>query len=270
MNVSLGIFLIGIILLINACQGEGQKKSKKDNDVLEKSEIKEKVRDVVYPLPSTFEVVEMLNNAGASYILAIANPVSNVDKYFTHKDQAINLGIYVADLSYASTYNMQQDIMNYMEVTEQLVKELGIAGAFSISFIEDVEANINNKDKLVELITDAFYNTYEYLVKHDKEDLSLLVVAGAWIEGLYISTNISETTFQDTEIVKAIMNQKQPLAKLLELLKPHTNHETIQQLLIDLEPIFEVYNNIEEGGITESQLNDITERISTIRNDLIE
>lgn len=267
------VLLSGILMvtLVN-CSG-GQKgapaEGASSEAKLEKEEFEEKVREVVYPLPTAFEVTEMINKVEASYIIGITNETGNIDKYFTDKDQAINLGVYSADLSYASTYNMKQEIMTYMEALENLVVELGITGAFSVSFIDEVEANIDNKDVLVELITGSFYDTYEYLVKNNKEDLSLLVLAGTWIEGMYISCNISETIYHNPELVKVILHQKSSLDKLVELLEQHKEHESVQAVLNDLNPIKAVYDSVDETGITEQQLIDIIEQTNAIRKKII-
>lgn len=265
--------LVGALIVSFANCSGGKKESTKENTTeessLQKGEFEKKVRDVVYPLPTAFEVTEMINKIEASYIIGISNPIDNVDKYFTDKDQAINLGVYSADLSYASTYNMQQEVMSYMEASENLVVELGISGAFSQQFIGDVEANVDNKEKLTDLITNSFYDTYEYLVKNNKEDLSLLVLAGTWVEAMYISCNISETVYNNPELVEIILHQKASLNDLIELLAPHSEHETIKSILSDLNPIKEVYDNIDETGITESQLNQIIEQTTILRNKFI-
>jgi hypothetical protein len=268
------ITLLSALLIVSLVNCSGGKKGKpvdenSEEALLDKEDLKQKVRDVVYPLPTAFEVTEMINKVEASYIIGLSNGTSNVDKYFTDKDQAINLGVYSADLSYASTYNMKQEVMNYMEASENLIVELGITGAFSVNFLDEVEANLDNKDKLVELITGSFYDTYEYLVKNNKEDLSLLVLAGTWIEGMYISCNISETVYNNPELVKVILHQKTSLNELVELLAPHNEHETIQSVLSDLKPIKDIYDNIDETGITESQLSGIIEQTSIVRNKII-
>ncbi len=211
----------------------------------------------------------MINEIEASYIIGLSNDTENVDKYFTNKDQAINLGVYSADLSYASTYNMKQDVMSYMEASENLIVELGITGAFSVEFVDEVEANIDDKEVLVELITGSFYDTYEYLVKNNREDLSLLVLAGTWIESLYISCNISETVYNNPKLVTVILHQKTSLNDLLDLLNPYKDHENIKAVLADLEPIKAVYDGIDETGITEKQLTSIIEQISNTRNRII-
>ncbi|MBU8892642.1 MAG: hypothetical protein KOO66_07670 [Bacteroidales bacterium] len=261
-----------IVISVSNCSGGNKSEPSEETSaesMLDKGDIEKQVREVVYPLPTTFEVTELINKVEASYIIGISNDLANVDKYFTDKDQAINLGVYSADLSYASTYNMQQEVMTYMEASETLIKELGITGAFSREFVEEVEANIDNKDKLVDLITNSFYDTYEFLMKNNKEDLSLLVLAGSWIEAMYISCNVSEIVYHNPELVKVILHQKSSLDKLIELLAPHNDHETIQSVLVDLKPIKTIYDSVDETGITESQLNQIIEQANALRSKVI-
>ncbi|MEE4197998.1 MAG: hypothetical protein V2I54_10155 [Bacteroidales bacterium] len=259
-----------IIFTLSNCKGEKEGKTSDDTkeDKLEREEIEKTVREVVYPLPTAFEVTNMINEIEASYIIGLTNNKENVDKYFTDKEQALNLGIYSADLSYASTYQMKQDVMNYMEASEYLIKELGITGAFDRSFIDKVEANINNKDKLIDLITNSFYDTYDYLVKNNKEDLSLLVLTGSWIEAMYISCNVSETVYNNPELVKIILHQKTSLKKLLDLLKKHEKHETINNLINQLKPIKKIYDSVDETGITQKQLNQIIEQTIELRTQI--
>ena len=263
-----GILMISLVNCSGGKKGAPNEKSTASSG-LDKEAFEENVREIVDPLPTAFEVTEMINEIEASYIIGITNRTENIDKYFTDKDQAINLGVYSADLSYASTYNMKQEIMSYMEALENLVVELGITGAFSVDFIDEVEANIDNKDVLVELITGSFYDTYEYLVKNNKEDLSMLVLAGTWVEAMYISCNISETIYHNPELVKVIMHQKTSLFKLIEMFEEHKEHNSVKEVLNDLRPIKAVYDSIDETGITEKQLNNIIEQTNTLRNKLI-
>ena len=258
-----------IISLVNCKGGSNSSSDESSSQKLDKSELEQKVRDVVYPLPTAFEVTEMINKIEASYIIGISNETANVDKYFTDKDQALNLGVYSADLSYASTYKMKQEVMSYMKVSQDLIIDLGITGAFSSDLVDQVEASLDNKDKLVDLITNTFYDTYEYLVKNNKEDLSLLVLAGTWIEGMYITCNISETVYNNPELVKVILHQKASLDKLVDLLVPHNEHETIKSVLLDLKPIKDIYDSVDETGITEAQLKKIIEQTTALRTKLV-
>jgi len=263
---SIVIFITGIIVIaLTNCTGKNSEPVDASGAKINKEELEKTVRDVVYPLPSSFEVINMINKIEASYVIGITNPVANVDKYFTDKDQALNLGVYSADLSYAATYNMKQDVMNFMDASQELVVQLDITNAFSKDFVDKVELNIDNKDTLVSLISNSFYDTYSYLVKNNKEDLSLLVLAGSWVEAMYISCNITETVYNNPDIVNVILHQKNSLEKLINLLIPHNNHETIKSILNELKPIKDVYDSIDEKGITQSQLEQIVKQTEDLR-----
>lgn len=147
--------LLSVALVFPACQS-GKKKENGDKEQktateprIEKEKIEKDVKEFVYPLPTSFEVTEMLNRIGAAYILTLSNSVDNVDKYLTEKKQALNLGVYGADLSYASTYNQKQQTMDYMEASRKLIDALNISGALPSDIIEQIEQNQDNKDKLV-------------------------------------------------------------------------------------------------------------------------
>lgn len=276
LNQPLIAVVLTVTLAFSACQSGKKKDGNKEDKgavatkKIEKEEIEKDVRDFVYPLPTSFEVTEMLNRIGASYILTLSNPAGNVDKYLTEKKQAINLGVYGADLSYASTYNQKQQIMSYMEASRKLIDALNISGALPSDIIEQIEQNEENKDKLVEIITNTFYDTYDYLNANNRSAVSMLVLAGSWVEALYITTNISEDTYQNKEMVKIVMQQKSSLNKLLDLMKNYEENEDVAEVMTQLEPLAKVYNMVEENAISEKQMDIIIDEVSKVRADFVE
>lgn len=268
--------VVSVALVFSACQS-GQKKENNQDDKksatsqkIEKEEIEEDVREFVYPLPTSFEVTEMLNRIGASYILTLSNSPDNVDKYLTETKQALNLGVYGADLSYASTYNQKQQIISYMEASRKLIDALNISGALSSDVVEKVEQHQDDKDQLVEIITNTFYDTYEYLNVNDRGSVSMLVLAGSWVEALYITTNISEDTYQNKEMVKIVMDQKFSLNKLLDLMENYESDPAVNEVLEAMQPLAKVYNMVDDNAISEKQMNVIIKEVTEIRNDFVE
>lgn len=270
---AMALSILAIGFSFNGCkqaqQDEESGKEKDRKEKISKSDIKEDVSEVVYPLPSNFEITKTLNEIGASFIISLTNDIENVNKYVTEEKQALNLGVYSADLSYATTYNMKQYTMDYMDVSKQLVNELGITGAYSPEFIEQIKANFDNKDKLVDMVTNSFYNTYKFMNQQGKEELAKLVVAGTWIEAMYITTHVSENTFHNKKIVDLIRDQEKTLKKLIDLLKPNANNKSIQKVLEDLKPIYEVYQNRSEDGFTRKQVEKLEQLSGAIRNEII-
>ena len=273
LNPKVALTLItSVVLLLTSCNmkrkssGDGSQ----DGAVLEKTTVEEKVREFVYPLPTAFEVTEMLNRIGAAYILTLSNPVSNVERYLTEKSKALNLGIYSADLSYASTYNQKQSVIDYMDVSKKLIDALNISGAISQDVIEQVEANQDNKDELVNIITNTFYDTYEYLNQANRGSVSLLVLAGTWVEGLYIVTHITENVYYNKEMVTIIMKQKASLDTLMELMQVAKDDPAVAETISELLPLYNTYLAVENDAITEAQVLFITKEIYRVRNKIVE
>ncbi len=261
-----GISTIGaaaLIVMSTSCNCN----SKKTAD--EKKVIENKVKDVVYPLPTSYEVTEMLNRIGAAYILTLSNPVGNAAKYMTEKSQALNLGVYGADLSYASTYRQKQETMDYLAASKRLVEELNITAAIDADIVNKVEQNADNKDALVKLITDSFYDTYAYLQNNERAGVSSIIMAGSWIEALYIATNISEDTFNNKEMVKIVMDQKSTLKELLEILNKDAANADVQQIITELTPIKTIYDQV-DASISEEQYYSIRDLLKTLRNKIVE
>ncbi|WP_421920521.1 hypothetical protein [Marinifilum sp.] len=263
--------LLALALSVVACKPVDKKKSGEQTvKPLLKKAIESEVKDVVYPLPTTFELTSMLNRIGADYILGLSNSSDNADRYFTEKARALNLGVYSADLSYASTYNRKQETMLFLKASKTLIDNLEITSAYNKTLVEDVEKNLDDKDQLVKVITNSFYDTYEYLNKNGKANLSLLVVSGSFIEGLYIATHISENTYANPEIVKVIFDQKASLDKLLKVLDPEKKDPNMAWLIEEFKDLKASYDKLSEGKMTKVQLNEIIASVAKLRNSVVE
>lgn len=206
----------------------------------------EQVQQIVYPIQTPFEITEMLNKARASYILDVTNPVENVDKYFTEKSKALNLGIYGADLSYSSTYNKVQETRNFLSCSKKLTDELGIVTPFNEHLTIRIEENIENKDSLYSIITNSYHDTFEYLNESGKGAISTLIIAGGWVEGIYIATQLAILSDNNTEIMNGIASQRNTLITLLPLLATYPENEDVQDVIAQLNKINDVYASMEE------------------------
>ncbi len=229
------------------------------------------IKEFKYPIPTSFQVTQLLQDADASFVLGITNPVANADKYETRKDKALNLGIYGADLSYASTYNKQEESMQFLNATKKLLEGLELSSVFNESMANSLEANIDNKDSLISIVTQSFYDTYAELNKSGESKLSLLVVSGSWIEALYITCQIAVSSNYDKRIMDVVAKQKLSAKKLGELCEQYGEEdEDIKSILPLIRFMNLVYDGvIDEVGITEGQLGDILENVSMTRNRII-
>jgi hypothetical protein len=231
-------------------------------------EVKSDVQDIVYPLPAPFELSQQLDRAGASYVGNVLNPVSNADKYFTEKSKALALGVYGADLAYAGTYNNAKDINKYSGVLKSLVDDLGINVKYTDYFSDDSREKLNNKDTLVKVVSNVFYDTYTFLNKKSDPALAALVVSGTWVEGLYIATHITQDTYNNNEMVKLIYDQSKSLEKVISLLDKFENNEMVAGISGALKKLKAMYDET-NGSLTKEQLDTITKTIETIRSSIV-
>lgn len=263
------LFLFIVVFTFFGCKTK-QEKEPAATEVTEKDLDKEAVIEEIsgYPLPTSFEVTKMLNDAKAPYILSICNTNENVGNYFLQKEKALNLGVYGADLSYASTYNMKQETMLYLEASKRLTDEMEISTAFNMNYVERIENNLESGDSLISIISDSFYDTYDYLIANEKDKLAILVMAGSWIEGLYITSQIALTAGDNTKFLEIIAHQKNSLNKLLEVMDPVKEDEDVAEIHSGLTDLNKLYDTIEEK-ITDEQLEEISNFIETLRNNIV-
>ncbi len=262
-----------IILLVTgliACTSRTDKSGSKELEAAEADTQKEKVIESIsgYPLPSSFEITTLLNEAGAPYILSISNPASNAGNYFTQTEKAINLGIYGADLSYASTYMMKQETMLYLDASKKLTDEIEISSAFNQTYAERVESNLENGDSLISIISDSFLDTYNYLTQNNQDKLAILVMAGSWIEGLYITTQIAITAQENEALLDIILHQKSSLKTLIDIMEPIKGDEDVTEISNALNELKEYYDAIEDQ-MSDEIFEKITFTLESIRNKIV-
>ena len=211
----------------------------------------------------------MLTELEVGYIIGITNPVANAKKYFSSPTRAINLGVYGADLSYATLYNIQQEVINYLNSIRSLSNELNMSKIYNEELYEKIKANFDNRDELVKLLTSSFNDTYSYLSDNDQQALALLVVGGAWIEGMYLTTHVSEAAYQVAGISKVLLEQKKSFEVFLEITQPYANDPSISDFLKLLEPVKKVYDGL-STSLTDQNIIDLTKVITDVRDQIVQ
>ncbi len=265
----LALFVMAVIFLAS-CKG-GNKSAEQDQlaaDSLNKELLASDIQEILYPLPGPFEMTKMLNDIGVTYSSKTLNSASKVEKYITEQSKAVNLGIYGADLAYASTYQQQQDIQNYLNAIKTLADQLGVTYDFDKLLSDEYKAKLENKDSLTSIVTNTIYDTYQFLDQKSNPDLAVNMVAGMWIELMHIATNISENSYNFTGIVDIISEQKTSYEKVMSLLTERNADPAIKDLETKLQVLKPVYDKV-DAGLSETDYNLILKTIKSVRNSLI-
>jgi hypothetical protein len=275
MKKAIAVIIIPMLILsvsgLSSCKNKAEKKEKDQKNQIELSQvdtIENEIEKNVYPLPTSAEVIKMLSELEVGYILGISNPVGNARKYLTSSSKAINMGGYGADLSYATLYNIQQEIINYLDAIRSLANELNMTKIYDETLYDRIKQNFDNRDELVKILTEAFNNTYGYLSENDQQNLALLVVGGAWVEGMYLTTHVSEAAYQIADISRVLIEQKKSFELFLDLTKPYLEDPNIKEFVDKLDPIRIVYSGL-TTSLTNQNIIDITKAIEKIRSSIV-
>ena len=251
------------------------------------------VDDMMYAVPTPNELFNIIRECGVGFDASIMNPVDKVQLYDNKRSQALNFGVYSADLAYSSSFKNLVEAKNYFGAIRRIGDALGIMGAFDNDIMHRVEGNLDDaeSDSLLVLSNETYYKAYNYLEENDRGGVLAMIVVGGWIEGLYIMTNLSEYE-EGSALVSRIGEQKMVLDNLLGFLAKYSQDEDVIETQDALNDIFELFFGMEisegdevstqkegdvfvfSGGsdivVTEEQFNELKAMVAELRTEIVE
>ncbi len=232
---------------------------------MDAGEISEENMDLILSLPSPKDLAGELKTAGARYEEKLLNPDNNVMNYKSQSKQAMNMGVYTADLSYASVFDNKQMALKYLKSITKLTEELSIANIFGRELENRIQSNEDNIDSLNIIFDETFQSLNEELKRTKQENTLELMFAGGWVESFYL-TCAHWGIKSSPEIRKRIMEQSTSLETLLKTLEPHKTAEgfsTIYPALVEINGIFAAAKGAE---LSDDQVKQLHAKIKTLRN----
>lgn len=241
----------GAAAIIAACgEDTGSDITKvEDTDKKTEKEDESKVdRQVFYQVPTPNEMFGLITKlSDEKPNSAVLNSPDNASNYIDSRSKALNFGIYSADLAYLSSFEMDTDALKYFNVINKLSDELQISSAFEKDFFERIQDNINNGDSLMNMSNETYYNAYAYLEENERGPTLALVVAGGWLEGIYLVTNLVQDVEKNQDVVERIVEQQLTLENLMGFLGKYSDDQDVQATIEDFKPLVEAFNAIELG-----------------------
>lgn len=214
-------------------------------------------------LPSPLQMVLLLMNADAPYNNEFLNPHTKAEAYSTSYKQAINLGVYQADLAYIISHQQTQTALDYFGAVKKLGDKLGIFGAFENGMMERAEKNLGNKDSLYDISTSAFADADEYLDDNKRPEVSDLIAVGGWIESTYLATQTLKT-HDDAKLRRRIGQDKLLLPKLIALVEGHPKDADHQALAAKLHDLESAYQNVKVETDYKPAVTDSARKVTRI------
>lgn len=272
------LVFIFIILLVASCnRGQIKQSGPVTTDSVTQISKIDTIVDITNGIPIFYnmylsvEMSSLFKSINASYNEKLLNSPDRLDRYNISTDKALNLGVYAVDLSYAKYFDQINQAGKYLKSMHQLSNELGIPDDKFMVSLKRIESNISNKDSLIRIANELYKQTQAHLKENERESAAAFIIAGGWVEALYIATNLVSKPEKDIEFIERIKEQKHSLSNLIQLLNKYENEVTVKELLsklYDLKTNFDKFE-IVQNKIDKKQLDEITFKISVLRKDII-
>jgi hypothetical protein len=275
------IFLIAGIIIFSSCKQNpsGQSQIVKNDSVENRIVVKDTVigKDgslpIFYNMYLSVEMSSLFHSIGATYNAKILNSADKATKYNISTDKALNLGVYAVDLSYAKYFDQFEQAGKYLKAMHQLSTDLGIPDDKFMLSLKRIETNLSNKDSLIKIANELYATTENYLKENKRESAATFIIAGGWIEAMYIATNLLDKQGKDLELIERIVEQKHSLNNLIDLLKKYEKEISVKELLSKLFDLKLSFAKLEVNKSrldeTYKLLDEISLKISILRKDII-
>lgn len=242
--------IICATFLLASCGSGGKKNA--SNVTVDSAEMEKDIfqdishaKQIFYSLPSPLESALLIKSAGATFNEKNLNPLTNANKYTNNKSMALNLGVYITDLSYASMFDQAQTTIKYMEVSRKMADGLGITDAIDQNTINRLEENINNRDVILDIISESFMSSTDFLEQNDRKPLATMSLIGGWVEGLYLACQlVSDGPIDGNKVVNRIVDQKLSLDMAIKMLENNKANKDISDIILQIQDLKKVYDKI--------------------------
>lgn len=202
------------------------------------------ISDILQSIPSPLEISLLIKEVGTEYNVANLNDYNFVSNYNTSFKQALNLGVYSTDLGYCNLYSKNQDVLNYLNSVKKLVDQLAIGQYFDYNTIKRLAQSSSNIDSLLNMTQRNFEQINSHLREQKRENLSILILTGGWVEAVYLTTLVHQKTANE-KLKEKIGEQKLALDQILLVLDVYKTRPNFAGLIADMKELQKVYNRVE-------------------------
>jgi hypothetical protein len=234
-----------------------------------------------------FSFIKQLGSKGADDVSKL-NTTENKNKYNDNKSRSLNFGVYSADLLYCSTFNHGAEALKYFVNIKKLGDEIGISTAINEQTANRISANIGNPDSLAAISNDLYFTTFDHLESNDRGNTLALVMAGGWLESIYMVTSMEPVFKKDNAIITRVAEQKFTLDNLIDFMKKYDKDADVESMVKQLGELKAEFDKVEDAkgpatltkkngkrvlgggsgkiGITAEQYKAIHDKAAAIRN----
>ena len=297
----LTLIVLSSFLIVWGCGGGNNNESVPDADSLEK-QIDEQIdsnstavimmNGTLFSIPSPYQIAMLIKKKNLEFNEDLIANLDNSSNYTDYFKKALAIGFYGADLAYLTLYDQTPRAVKYFSKIKILAQDLDISSGFDQDVMKRIDKNMGNKDSLMYIVSNSYRKADDFLKENDRQELGALILAGGFVESLYMITQLTNET-KDQELYYRIGEQKKPLDNLIKILSPYYDkspkYSELTDKLVDLSYDFEdikikysyeqpeiipekkmtIIKSKTEVIITDAQLQKIRDKVKEIRDFIV-
>jgi hypothetical protein len=264
--------ILGVLctsLMLGSCSSKEDNSLENEMAQSQKSKVKvskEQIDQLIQSFPSPIETSMIIQKAGNKFNSELLLSTKKLDRFVSSYDKAMAMGAYGGDMGYINIYEKSFVAAEFLAAIRTLSVDLEIDRFFDFEDMIRMAKSSSNIDSLQQLSTESFNNMEKYLREKGRNELSVLIVFGTWLEGAYIISYITESNMTE-EMQNRVAEQKESVKKISEILEANSADEYFSKLAKAIKPLNKLYEQIKiETIMREPEMKEVDGQLVFIDN----
>jgi len=231
---------------------------------------REELRKIIAGIPIPFEIMNQVSGSGLPYKKELLNPDANVSQYNTAEGQALNIGVYGADMAYMIAFERLGESGAYLRSVRQLADAVVIPTVFDEASMQQYQMNNDKHDSVQQMMYTSYTKIDSTLQSNERFGLAALVVTGGWVESLYLTTQQlgnAKRTDENKLLYDMLDEQQKHTDDIISMLGMFPEDSTFISLHADLTELKKLSSPAAE--YTPEELEKVTAQLAGIRAKLV-
>lgn len=251
LRISLITLVSALALTLGSCGGNQSASSLEDelNKEMADSNINETSREMITDLigsfPTPIEMALIVKQGEYPFNKKYLLTTDSLQRFSDNYSKAMAMGAFGANMGYINIYEKSLMAVEYLSAIRILSKDLDLEHLFDFETMLDLATSSDNIDSLIIMSTKSFNDMDEHLREKGRDELSVLMILGTWLEGNFITANLYLAKPEEN-VKDRISEQKDSFEKLIKIMtEAYPNDEYITSLLAKFQKMVSLYGEIE-------------------------
>ncbi len=239
---------LSMLVFMASCAEESGHVEDQEDVVEIGSEEEVVVEDQVHhQVPSPHEMMEFIKASGSEFNANLLCQTSAADKYVDLKGKSMGMGIFIADLAYASSYSQFQEAVKYFDVVVKMSEDVGISGVFDEAMMENMKTNLDHPDSLEAMTSQSYYEIIAELEGSDRGKVVAMIAAGGFLESLFIGVQSVQDFQENDPVIKRIADQKLIYENIMMYLEKYKDDQNVEWTIQDMSALKNIFDEVSDN-----------------------